>query len=275
MRTFFQLPLLALAVSLSAQTTKPVAPVKQQVTVTASRTPLGTSVTASSIRILNAQNLQETPAFTLDDRLRQIPGMELYRRTSGWVANPTTQGISLRGLGSTAASRTLVISDQVPLNDPFGGWIHWNEIPALAIDRVEVLRGGASDLYGSSAVGGVIDVVPVKPTDVRRIVQIGGGGLGTVSGDGILTGSHHGWSGLSAVSVLRTDGYITVAPEQRGAVDRPAGVRGGQGGLKSGAAMRSRECFCVAIYWTNYGKMVRKFRQIAHIYGDIRVVAMQ
>ena len=54
------------------------------------------------------------------------------------------------------------MSDQVPLNDAFGGWVHWDEIPALGIDEVKLLRGGAADLYGSSAIGGVVEVVPVS-----------------------------------------------------------------------------------------------------------------
>ena len=112
---------------------------------------------------MTGEQLREAPGFTLDDWLRQVAGFQLFRRTSSWVANPTTEGTSLRGLGSTAASRTLVMSDQVPLNDAYGGWIHWSEIPALAMREVELMRGGASDLYGSSAIGGVIDVVPVVP----------------------------------------------------------------------------------------------------------------
>jgi hypothetical protein len=58
--------------------------------------------------------------------------VELFRRSSSLVANPSSQGISLRGLGSTSASRTLVTEDDVPLNDPVGGWIHWEEQPELA-----------------------------------------------------------------------------------------------------------------------------------------------
>src|SRR6185437_16458626 len=87
-----------------------------------------------------------------------------FRRSSSLVANPTAQGISLRGLGSTSASRTLVTEDDVPLNDPIGDWIHWQEKPELSIRDVEVVRGGASDLYGSSAIGGVINIIPVRPT---------------------------------------------------------------------------------------------------------------
>src|SRR5580700_8264998 len=129
--------------------------------VTAARTSLELGARARSVRAMTGEQLREAPGFTLDDRLRQVAGFQLFRRTSSWVANPTTEGTTLRGLGSTAASRTLVLSDQVPLNDAYGGWIHWSEIPALAIQDVELMRGGASDLYGSSAIGGVIDVVPV------------------------------------------------------------------------------------------------------------------
>ena len=96
--------------------------------------------------------------------MREVPGVELFRRSSSLVANPTSAGISLRGLGSTSASRTLVTEDDVPQNDPLGGWIHWEEPPELATQNIEVVRGGASDLYGSSAIGGLISIMPVRPT---------------------------------------------------------------------------------------------------------------
>ncbi len=101
------------------------------------------------------------------------------------MANPTTEGISLRGLGSTAASRSLVVLDDVPLNDPYGGWIHWEELPELAIQSVEVVRGGASDLYGSSAIGGVISVIPVRPKATGLQVEASGGSESTLD-DGAL-----------------------------------------------------------------------------------------
>src|SRR4051794_41877771 len=85
---------------------------------------------------------------------------DLFRRSSSLVANPTSQGLSLRGLGSTAASRTLVLANEIPLNDAFGGWIYWDEMPELSVRDVTVVRGGASDLYGSSAIGGVIEIQP-------------------------------------------------------------------------------------------------------------------
>src|ERR1700744_6547550 len=139
------------------------APVRQVVTVTATDRGLaGLNDQATSVAVLDQQQMQQQPGLTLDDSLHAVAGFQLYRRTSSWTANPTSEGVSLRGLGTTAASRSLVVSDQVPLNDAVGGWVHWDEVRVLAIDSVEVLRGGASDLYGSAAIGGVIDVVPVR-----------------------------------------------------------------------------------------------------------------
>ncbi len=114
-----------------------------------------------------------------------MPGFELFRRSSSLVANPTTEGISLRGLGSTAASRSLVVLDDVPLNDPFGGWVHWEELPELSVQSVEVVRGGASDLYGSSAIGGVISVVPVRPQG-NGVEVVTSGGSESLLDDGVL-----------------------------------------------------------------------------------------
>jgi outer membrane receptor protein involved in Fe transport len=196
-----------------------VAGASQEIEVTASRTPLALDASASSVRTVTAEQLREAPGYTLDDELRQVAGFQLFRRTSSWVANPTTEGTTLRGLGSTAASRTLVLSDQVPLNDAYGGWIHWNEIPALAVRDVELMRGGASDLYGSSAIGGVIDVVPVTPKQFDYGLNVAGGSENTSMVDGLLTGAKRGWSGLAASSLFRTDGYILTAPALRGPVD--------------------------------------------------------
>ncbi len=199
-------------------------PITQTVTVTASRLPLEIGATANSITTLSAAQLQRFPAFTLDDSLRQHAGFELFRRSSSWVANPTSQGISLRGLGSTAASRTLVLLQDVPLNDPFGGWIHWNELPPAAIQRVEIASGGGSDLYGSSAIGGVVNVIPAEPANTQAVLNLSGAGEATASGDGRLDLHRGPWSDLVAGQIFHTDGYRIATPSARGAVDVPANV---------------------------------------------------
>jgi outer membrane receptor protein involved in Fe transport len=226
------------------QAPKPPAPVQQTVTVTADRS--GINDSATSVTVFSQLQLQQVPALALDDRLHSDAGFQLFRRTSSWTANPTSQGLSLRGLGSTAASRTLVVSDQVPLSDPFGGWVHWDEVPALAIDRVELLHGGSSDLYGSSAIGGVVEIVPANaygflgpkllsgipfehpegPTGTALQIQADAAGATEDSGmeDGLVVVGNTKLQGLGAMSFLSTDGYIPTAPAFRGTVDVPSNV---------------------------------------------------
>ena len=127
--------------------------VSAQVTVTATRTDTRLEETAASIVVLGQKELETTAALTLDDSLRQVPGFSLFRRSGSRTANPTSQGVSLRGLGASGASRALVRADGIPLNDPFGGWVYWDRVPRVSVAEVEVLRGSASQLYGSAAWG--------------------------------------------------------------------------------------------------------------------------
>jgi outer membrane receptor protein involved in Fe transport len=99
----------------------------------------------------------------LDDALRATPGFSLFRRSSSRVANPTTQGVTLRGVSGSGASRTLVLADGLPLNDPFGSWVYWNRVPQAAVERVEVAGGAFGDLYGPDALGGVVQILTHAP----------------------------------------------------------------------------------------------------------------
>src|SRR5580698_9359386 len=202
-----------------APTAKP-----EQITVTAYRAPLGTLESPVTTRLLTSQQLRSTAGITFDDQLRQLPCVELFRRSSSLVANPTSQGISLRALGSTSASRTLVTEDDVPLNDPLGGWIHWQEEPALSIRDIELVRGGASDLYGSSAIGGVINVVPERPTDNSAALTSTYGAEGTYDSSAVAQTKFGPWGLLGSAGMLGTDGYIQESPFQRGPVDKASNV---------------------------------------------------
>jgi outer membrane receptor protein involved in Fe transport len=208
---------------------------QESVTVTADRGLVGINDAASSVAVLTPEKLKAAPGLTLDDRLHQIEGFQLFRRTSSWTANPTSSGVSLRALGSTAASRTLVVSDQVPMNDPFGGWVHWTEIPEPAIRDVELVRGGSAELYGSSAIGGVIDVAPIEPRE-EKTIQIAADASGatenTVLADGMAESATRWIAALAAASELKTDGYITTAPALRGSVDVPTNVNAQSGRLE-------------------------------------------
>ncbi|HTH50661.1 MAG TPA: TonB-dependent receptor, partial [Pyrinomonadaceae bacterium] len=181
--------------------------------------------TPASVVSIAREALQNSGSLTLDDRLRQVPGFTLFRRAGSSTANPTTQGVSLRGVGASGASRALVVNDGVPLNDPFGGWVYWGRVPSEAIQGVEMIRGAASDLYGSSAVGGVISIVerssqtlPFADLDV------------TYGSERSPFGSFFGGVGIETVratlgaEAYRTNGFIPTAPESRGPVDTAANV---------------------------------------------------
>jgi outer membrane receptor protein involved in Fe transport len=201
----------------------------ESVTVTAYRSPLASGDSPASTRILTAQRLREAAGISLDDKLRQVPGFELFRRTSSLVANPTTEGVSLRGLGSTAASRSLVVFDEIPILDAFGGWVHWEELPPPVIHSVELVRGGASDLYGSSAIGGVISVIPVRPTSNRFQLSTSYGSEATTDNSLLGALKFGKWSGLVSSQLIATDGYVLIAQSIRGPIDTPYNVHAQNG----------------------------------------------
>jgi outer membrane receptor protein involved in Fe transport len=133
--------------------------------------------------------------------------------------------VSLRGVGASGASRALVLADGVPLNDPFGGWIYWGRVPRAAVERVEVLRGAASDLYGSAALSGVIQVFRRPAGDPRLVVEASAGELGSADGS-LYAGRRWGaWGASFAAEGATTGGYVPVAPDERGAVDVEADSR--------------------------------------------------
>ncbi len=191
------------------------------VTVTASRSPDATGTPAAA-SVLTAAALESSPSSMLDDQLKTVPGFSLFRRASSRVANPTTQGVTMRGLSASGASRSLVLVDGVPLNDPFGGWVYWDRVPQTALDRVEVVRGGTSELYGADAVGGVIQVLTIAPSRnaLRALADYGSRATPRVSLFG--GGAAGAWSGFAAGEWQRSDGYLIVAPGDRGPIDAPA-----------------------------------------------------
>ena len=117
----------------------------------------------ASATVVRAEDIQQSPAVAADDILRQVPTFSLFRRTSSLAAHPTAQGVSLRGVGPSGVSRTLVLIDNVPFNDPFGGWVYWTRVPLASVERIEMVEGTNSSVYGNYALGGVINIVTAPP----------------------------------------------------------------------------------------------------------------
>ena len=206
----------------------------ERVTVTAARTETRLGETAASVVVLGAEELENTAAQAADDVLRQVPGFQLFRRTGSRAANPTAQGASLRGVGASGASRAVVLYDGVPLNDPFGGWVYWGRVPREGLGRVEVLRGGASSLYGSGALGGVVHFVPREAARKRLRLETSYGTQGTPEA-ALYAGATRGrWSLALAAQTFVTGGYVLVGGRERGRVDTPAASRYAYGELYVG-----------------------------------------
>ena len=194
----------------------------EQVTVSAARTEVRLSESPGSTILLTHADVAATPALRVDDVLRQVPGFSLYRRSDSRTANASNQGVSLRGLGGTAASRALVLEDGFPLVDAFGGWVYWDRVPRASLANVEVFRGGASNLYGSDALGGVVQFITHQPERPAFTLETSYGNERTPDLS-FWTGTRVGrWDVSLASEMFRTDGYIVVPTWQRGSVDTPA-----------------------------------------------------
>jgi outer membrane receptor protein involved in Fe transport len=199
------------------------AAIAEQVTVSAEASTTRLSV-GGSVTSLDHSTIAETPALRLDDQLRSVPGFSLFRRTTSSVANPTTQGVTLRGMSASGASRTLVVADDVPLNDPFGAWVYWDRVPVAALQRVDVVRGASGDIHGNDALGGAIQLT--TRTNQGGEAWLEGGNLGNVRGSFYGALSRQAWMAGAAVESVTTDGFIVVAPEARGPIDVSATSQG-------------------------------------------------
>ncbi|MFL6448561.1 MAG: TonB-dependent receptor plug domain-containing protein [Bryobacteraceae bacterium] len=184
-----------------------------------------TSESPASITVLDQEQLRTIPGTNLDDRLRQVPGFSLFRRSSSVVANPTTQGVSLRATGSSGASRTLVLWDGIPLNDPFGGWVYWTRIDASYVDRVEVDRGGTTAVFGDRALGGNISLFSPSAENDHIFVNFLTGNADTQDASAAYSNLWGRWGLTVHGRGFTTDGYYIVPDSLRGRVDDRANVR--------------------------------------------------
>ena len=196
----------------------------ETVVVTASRGEEALVDSVALVTALDSEDLADSPGVLVDEALSRVPGFGLFRRNTSFISHPTTTGVSLRGVGPSGASRTLVLWDGVPLNDPFGNWVYWNRLPTLFLDRVEVARGAASPLYGSSALGGAVQLFSrrAEPGQLRFRGRLGN--LGIRDGEVFGADEVGGISVVGAARMLGSDGYHRIREAERGRVDQPAGV---------------------------------------------------
>lgn len=198
-----------------------------EIVVSGRRLAPAASEQALATTVIDAAALESAGTARLDDALRDVPGFSLFRRQSSRASHPTTQGVTLRGLGPSGAGRTLVLLDGVPQNDPFGGWIDWSRLPPTSLDSVVLTRGGGAGPWGNAALSGTLRL--------NRRVQTGAGAEADVridsfgAGDGAATG--HAALGKALIAATLAghggDGPYLLRADQRGPVDVRTADRGG------------------------------------------------
>ena len=193
-----------------------------KVVISAARTAEPPDQVPFAATTLSAEQLRITPSNTLDGALRSVPGFTLFRRSDSFAANPTAQGVSLRGLGPSGASRSLVLLDGVPLNDPFGGWVAWTKVTRESLAGAEIVRGGGATAWGNAALGGIVQLFTENPGGAGGRLAASYGGFATRNAE--LTVNQPVGRGTFQLlgRDFSTDGFSLVAPEDRGVIDIPA-----------------------------------------------------
>ncbi len=190
-----------------------------QVVVTATRAPRRLSELPANTSVIGAEELQQSAAQSLDDALRLTPGIDIDRPVGVLFTSPA---VSMRGMGGRASEgRTLVMVDGVAMNDPYTGGVAWNSLTPGSIERIEVVRGAASSIYGSHAMGGVINVISRTWTEQAQLdARLSYGSRNTPS----VEAGYSGWHGRLGYAIngswLSSAGYITVPQDSRQAFDQ-------------------------------------------------------
>lgn len=195
----------------------------ETIIVTATRLPRPLREVPSTVYVLPREELDRSPGLTLDSVARTVPSVATFRRSTSLVADPTSQGVNLRAVGPSGVSRALVLLDGAPLSDAFGGWVYWRSVPRLEVQRVEVAPGPSSALYGSAALGGVLQLVTRRPETTGLEGELSGGSHRTVevAARAAYAGARGGVS-LDAEH-LNSAGFQVVPESQAGLIDGPAG----------------------------------------------------
>src|SRR3954452_15830669 len=201
----------------------PPEPPQAAIVVTGTALPEAKAEHAYAVARITRRQIEQAPSHELDQLLKDVPGLQLFRRSDARSGHPTSQGVTLRALGGNASSRALLMLDGVPQSDPFGGWVNWPAYDPLDLAQVRVVRGGGSVGNGPGTLAGTIEMT--SRSDVGVSGEIDGGSrdsleararVGVAAGGGVLSISGRGERG---------DGFVPVTEGTRGLADERAPYR--------------------------------------------------
>ncbi|MBL0169938.1 MAG: TonB-dependent receptor [Gemmatimonadaceae bacterium] len=195
------------------------------VVVSATRTEQSLKSLPTHVVVVGSQDVAASAAQSVPDLLRMIPGFATREPQSALVMSPSQSVVSFRGLGGSTAGRTLILLDGLPAGDPFSGWLDWGRIPLPLLESAEVVRGGGSPIWGSRALGGVVNLRTLSPTRDGARLLLEGGSFGTKRGSGAATVRRGKLGASLAGDYVNTDGFLIIRKDQSGPADSPEPVR--------------------------------------------------
>lgn len=179
------------------------------IVVTANRQAHALKDTMGDVTVVSREELQRSGADSIPAILARQPGVQIT--DNGGRQTPT--GIMLRGAN---ANHTLLMIDGVRINSSVQGGANWMAMDPAAIERIEILRGAASSLYGSDAIGGVVNIITRKGEGDRPLsawAELGAGSHSTVRSATGFSGSASGWDYALTASMAESDGYSSTSPD--------------------------------------------------------------
>lgn len=204
-----------------------------EMVVTATKTAKDTADAPATVSVVTAREIEDMNVHSVDESLKYLPGV-YTNRPGGHEPSVMGTNVLLRGIPDY--SRTLVLVDGQTLNDPYIGAVTWESVPAETVERIEVVPGPFSSLYGGSAMGGVINIITKVPTK-REISVKGGYGTNNFASGSVVYQDRIG----ERVGIVldyahkQSDGYI-----KDDVMIKPSGT-GGTGGTAVTGATRSSD----------------------------------
>ena len=186
-----------------------------EIVVTPNLVPTDIGRSGSTVSVITADDIARAPTQSVPDLLRTVPGLIVTE-----IGGPGGQAtVSIRG---TEAQHTLVLIDGVRVNDPSSARdeFDFSILSLAAIERIEVLRGPQSALYGSDAIGGVINIITKKPDGGTKMsVESYGGSYGTRAGSFSAATGGGGFNIMTSGTYFATDGFSRVGDPESGEAD--------------------------------------------------------
>lgn len=205
--------------------------VLDQVVVTATRTQQSIREVPAAVSVVSRDQIEQSTATTVDQLLQGVPGVYAARMDASSpnrIAQTYTRGLP-------GNSRTLVLLDGIPMNVLYDGQVDWSQLSTQDIERVEVVRGASSGLYGANAMGGVINVISRAP-DAGNTTRVAAE-AGSLNSQRYQAAHSHVFGGTSirlSASRFSSDGYNMWRPD----TTVPQAYRDAIGTVKDNASVK-------------------------------------